>query len=119
MDRWRVAYFVVLNRKIILSFVMVSNLKRDYCGNLFLGRLLSLVPNPDLLDGSDKIDEAKSMGSAGNEIGVIRVVIRRCTVSSFDANPTFMQFNLQSQVDEKTQKGLLDTRTEYIFYLWM
>ena len=24
-----------------------------------------------------------------------------------------MQFNLQSQVDEKTQKGLLDTRTEY------
>lgn len=46
-------------------------------------------------------------------MGVIRVVIRRCTILSLDATPTFMQFNLQSQVDEKTQKGLLDTKTEY------
>lgn len=113
MDRWRVAYFAMLNRNIILSFVMVFNLKRDYCGNLFLGRLLSLVLNPDLLGGSDKIDEPKSTGSSGNEMGVIRVVIRRCTILSYDATPTFMQFNSQSQVDEKTQKGLLDTKTEY------
>ena len=48
----------------------------------------------------------------GDEIGVIRVVIRRCVVLSYGAKATYMNFNSRLQIHEKTQKGLLDTKTE-------
>lgn len=31
----------------------------------------------------------------------------------YDAQATYLQFNSQSTIHEKTQKGLLDTKTEY------
>jgi hypothetical protein len=52
--------------------------------------------------------------SQQNEIGTIKVVIRRCIVMSYDAQGTYMQFDSQSAIHEKTQKGLLDTKTEYV-----
>src|SRR5271170_6157682 len=48
----------------------------------------------------------------GNEIGVIRVVVRKCVVMSYGAEATYMNFNSQLQIHEKTQKGLLDTKTQ-------
>ena len=58
-----------------------------------------------------RLDDATAK-LVGNEIGVIRVVIRRCVVMSYGAEATYMNFNSQLRIHEKTQKGLLDTRTE-------
>jgi len=35
-------------------------------------------------------------------------------VLSYDAEATYMQFDSQSAVNERTQKGVLDTRTGYV-----
>ena len=50
---------------------------------------------------------------ANEELGVIKVVVRRCIPLSYDAEATLMHFNSRSPVNERSQKGLLDTRTEY------
>jgi hypothetical protein len=62
-----------------------------------------LIVEDDVGRGADK----------GNvELGVIKVVVRRCIPLSYDAEATLMAFNSRSPVNEKSQKGLLDTRTE-------
>ena len=60
------------------------------------------------------LDDAttKLVGTSGAEIGVIQVVIRRCVVLSYGAPATYLPFDSQFQIHEKTQKGLLDTKTE-------
>jgi len=50
--------------------------------------------------------------TSGDEAGTIKVVVRRCVVIGYNAQGTYMQFNPMSTIDEKTQKGLLDTKTE-------
>jgi len=61
-----------------------------------------------LTDDSNSV----SGGNGGSEVGVIRVVIRRCVVLAYDASATFLQFNSPAAIDEKSHKGLLDTKTE-------
>jgi hypothetical protein len=56
-------------------------------------------------------------GRSNEELGVIRVVVRRCIPLSYDAQATFMPFNSRSAVNEKSQKGLIDIRTEYVYSL--
>jgi hypothetical protein len=64
---------------------------------------------------TDGADETSSdlRNSRQNDIGTIKVVIRRCIVMSYDAQGTYLQFDSKSAIHEKTQKGLLDTKTEY------
>jgi hypothetical protein len=57
-------------------------------------------------------DLGRGAAKANEELGVIRVVVRRCIPLSYDAEATLMSFNSRSPVNEKSQKGLLDTRTE-------
>lgn len=58
-------------------------------------------------------DDVGRGANKGNvELGVIKVVVRRCIPLSYDAVATLMAFNSRSPVNEKSQKGLLDTRTE-------
>ena len=45
-------------------------------------------------------------------MGTIRAVVRRCVVMGYDAQGTYLQFNSQTEIHEKTQKGILDTKTE-------
>ena len=61
----------------------------------------------------DEGDEL-GFGRSNQELGVIRIVVRRCIPLSYDAEPTLMHFNSRSPINEKSQKGLLDTRTEYV-----
>jgi hypothetical protein len=65
------------------------------------------------------LDDSNSVlgGTGGSEVGVIRVAIRRCVVLAYDASATFLQFNSPAAIDEKSHKGLLDTKTEYAFFV--
>jgi len=48
--------------------------------------------------------------TSSDEIGTIRVVIRRCVVLAYDAVGVFKPFQADKAINEKSQKGLLDTQ---------
>jgi hypothetical protein len=61
----------------------------------------------------DEDEPVETSDKGSSQVGVIRVVIRRCVVLTYDATATYLQFNSASAIHEKSQKGMLDTKTEY------